>query len=276
MKKAGRHTTLALLKEKARWVRRETVALHGLAPGTRLASSLSCIEILVALYYGGILKFNPKEPFWEKRDRLIISKGHGSIAMYPLLADLGFFDKAELGRICKPGSFLRVIPDPAVPGYETVNGSLGLGLGVGCGIALALKAKQLSNQVFVLSGDGELNEGAVWEAVMCAAQHRLDNLLMIVDRNKMCMLGRCAQIIDLEPLEEKFSVFGWDTLRIDGHNMQQVYTSIKAVASVRNNRPRVIIADTLKGKGVACLEQDPLCHVRMLSAEEVKAALEVL
>ena len=132
------------LKAKAKSVRIETLKIHKAAPETRVASSLSPIELFVSLYYGKILNFNPKDPRDDARDRFIISKGHGSISMYPLLADLGFFDKAELGNVCKNGSFLGGIPDPVIPGYETVNGSLGHGLGVGCGMAVALKAEPKS------------------------------------------------------------------------------------------------------------------------------------
>ncbi len=169
------------LIEKVKHVRRETLVLHYLAPETRVASSLSCVEILVALYYGKILNFKPENIHWEGRDRFIISKGHGAISLFPILADLGFFKKEELSKIGTQGSFLGGIPDPIIPGFETVNGSLGHGLGVACGISLGLKKKKKDESVFVLSGDGELSEGSVWEAVMFAGHHQLDNLILIVD-----------------------------------------------------------------------------------------------
>ena len=148
------------LKQKALWVRQETLKIHRYAPGTRIASSLSDVEIFTVLYYGDILKFDPKNTHWENRDRLIISKGHGAISLYPILADLGYFDKEELGRVCDKDSFLGVIPDPEIPGIETVNGSLGHGLGVACGISIALKRNNSDSKVFVLMGDGELFEGS--------------------------------------------------------------------------------------------------------------------
>ena len=159
------------LKERSVWLRKETLKIHGIAPETRLASSLSDIEIFVALYYGGILKFDPKNQLWEKRDRFIISKPHGAVSLYPILADLGFFSKKELDKVCKQGSLLGGIPDTTIPGFETINGALGHGLGVACGIALGLKNKNLESKVFVLSGDGELFEGAVWEAIMLSLIH---------------------------------------------------------------------------------------------------------
>lgn len=178
---------LPYLQKKAHWVWQETLAIHRRAPETRIASSLSAVEIFVTLYYGEILKFRAHDPFWPERDRFIISKGHGSISMYPILADLGFFPKDALKTVCQPGSFLGGIPDPVIPGYETINGSLGHGLGVATGIALALKKLNRNESVFVLTGDGELHEGANWEAIMFASQHGLDNLNLIIDNNNISM-----------------------------------------------------------------------------------------
>jgi transketolase len=184
------------LKQRANWVRIETLKIHKIAPETRLASSLSAVEILAVLYYGKILKFNSKNIHAENRDRLIISKGHGSISFYPILADCGYFSKDQLSRVCKEGSILGGIPDSIIPGYETINGSLGHGLGVGCGIALALKRKKRKEKVIVIVGDGELYEGSVWEAVMFASEHRLGNLILVVDNNKVCMLDYCYKILN--------------------------------------------------------------------------------
>lgn len=268
--------TTDLLREKALWVRRETLRIHGLAPETRVASSLSAVEIFVALHYGGVMAFDPANPRWEGRDRLIISKGHGSICYYPILADLGYFDPAELDRICLEGSFLGGIPDTLIPGYETINGSLGHGLGVACGMALALKRKKAASTVFVIIGDGELNEGSVWEAIMFAAYHGLDNIVAIVDNNKLCMLDRCDRIIDLEPLERRFSAFNWQCLRIDGHDLDRLCETLVRCKGERGGRPKMVVADTVKGKGVASLEADTLCHVKSLSALEIRTALEEL
>ena len=266
---------LARLQQKALWVRRETLLIHGRAPETRVASSLSAVEILVALRYGGLMTFNPADPRWEGRDRLVISKGHGSICYYPILADLGYFPRQELERVCQPGSFLGGIPDTLIPGYESINGSLGHGLGVACGMALALKRRGSGACVYVLLGDGELNEGSVWEAVMFAAQHGLDNLVAIVDNNKLCMLDRCERVMNLEPLEQRFNAFGWGCRRVDGHDLELLPPAL-AAARAAAGLPQLVIADTAKGKGVAALEGDILCHVRTLAPAEIAAALEVL
>lgn len=257
------------LKQKALEVRKETLRIHGIANETRLASSLSCIEIFVALYYGGILNFNPENINWEERDRFIISKGHGSISLYPILADLGYFDKKELNKVCKKGSFLGGIPDPLIPGYETINGSLGHGLGVACGMALALKRRNRKENVFVLLGDGELYEGSVWEAVMFSGEHRLDNLVLIIDNNKICMLDYCRNILDLEPIEEKFRVHKWAVDRVDGHDIVRLHASLQRLKGAAEGKPKVLIADTVKGKGVPCLEGDPLCHIKSLKQEDI-------
>ena len=261
------------LAEKAAWVRRETLRIHKLAPETRVASSLSDVEIFVALYYGGILSYDPADPRWEGRDRFIVSKGHGGVSLYPILADLGFFDRRHLAHVCRADSFLGAIPDILIPGFETINGSLGQGLGVACGIARGLTNKQSPAGVYVLVGDGELYEGSVWEAVMFAAHHRQDNLTLIVDSNKISMLGHCRSILNLLPLEEKFAAFGWDVAAVDGHDVRAVHEQLGRFAAARQGRPKVLVANTVKGKGVPALEQDVLCHVRTLNAQEALAAM---
>lgn len=262
------------LKRKSRQVWRETLKIHRACPETRIASSLSCVEILVALHYGGVLRFDPKNPLDEARDRLIISKGHGSISYYPILADLGFIDKSELGAPGAPGNALKAIPDTLIPGYETVNGSLGHGLGVGIGMALGLKAKGSDRKVFVLMGDGELNEGSVWEAVMLAGHHKLDNLCVIIDANGLCMLDHCRNIVDLEPIGAKFEAFGWEAGRVDGHDEAALATLLGRFAARRPGQaPFCVVAETVKGRGVPALETDSLCHVKSLKPEAIDALL---
>ncbi len=264
------------LKKTATWVRRETIRIHSAAPGTRLASSLSDIEIFVALYYGKILNFDPKNPFNPDRDRFIISKGHGSISLYPILADLGFFEKAELGKVCTDGSFLGAIPDPIIPGYETVNGSLGHGPGVAAGMAYALRLKKSSSHVFIIAGDGELYEGAAWEALMFAGHHKLNNITLIIDHNKASMLGFCKDIIDLNPFDEKLKAFNWEVKIIDGHNMEEVYDTLIKSKNDHSMFPRAIIANTIKGRGVERLENDPLSHIRSLTPDEANLLINKL
>lgn len=258
------------LVEKSLWVRKETLNIHKIAQDTRIASSLSCVEIFVALYYGKVLKFNPADITWDERDRFIISKGHGAISLYPILADMGYFDKEELNNVCKEGSFLGGIPDSIIPGFETINGSLGHGLGVACGIALALKRKNKGETVFVLLGDGELYEGSVWEAVMFAGEHKLDNLVLILDNNKVCMLDFCKNILDMESLEEKFKAFKWDVTIVDGHDVEMVHNFLINLKRDRNGIPKILIANTIKGKGVPSLETDSLSHVKNVTPDKIK------
>ena len=268
--------TVDQLRQKADWLRKETLRVHAAAPETRVASALSCVELLTALYYGGVLRFRPAEPYWEDRDRFIASKGHGTLCMCVALADLGFFPKEALRGVCKPGSFIGSIPDPSIPGYETVNGSLGHGLGVACGIAVALRAKASPRDVVVLLGDGELNEGSVWEAIMFAGEHGLDNLTAIVDKNGAGMLGFSRETIDLDPLEGKFAQFRWDAVAVDGHDMAALQPALAALKQKRGGRPKVLVANTVKGKGVPRLEADPLSHIRMLKPREIEDLIESL
>jgi transketolase len=258
------------LKERAARVRAETLRIHAAAPETRVASSLSAVEIYVCLFYGGLLRHNPADPRDPARDRLIVSKGHGSISLYPILADRGFFPKEELQRVCRPGSFLGGIPDPVIPGYETVNGSLGHGPGVGAGMALALKRHGSDRRVVVVTGDGELHEGAVWEAFLFAAQHKLDNLVLIVDDNSRCMMDDTARVVGLAPLADKFRAFGWSAAEADGHDVEALRAAIGAAQASDYPGPRAVIAHTVKGKGAPSLEGDPLCHVRTLTPQEVE------
>ena len=262
------------LHHKAREIRRETIRIHGIFPETRIASSLSPVEILVSLYYGGILAYDPRNPKWEARDRLIVSKGHGGIALYPILSDVGFFEPALLDTISQQNSMFGSIPDCAVPGIETINGSLGHGLGVAAGVALGLRAKGNPANVFVLVGDGELYEGAVWEAMMFAAHQQLSNLCVIVDNNKISMLDFCANTLDHAPLWKKFDAFGLNVQSADGHDLAQLYPALRALKQTPASGPKLLIAQTVKGKGVPALEGDPLCHVRSLSQEDVAKLLE--
>ncbi|QSH41604.1 transketolase [Lentisphaerota bacterium ZTH] len=263
-----------LLEQKTQDVWRETLMLHKRSPETRVASSLSCVEILVAMYYGGILKYDPADPDWEGRDRFIVSKGHGSISLYPILADLGFFPEEELMRIGQAGSFLGSIPDPVIPGYETVNGSLGHGLGVACGMAVGLDRKKSSSQVFVMVGDGELYEGSNWEALMFAGHHGLNNLTLIVDHNKISMLDFCDNIISHGSLAEKFRAFDWKVAEFDGHNIEEAHRHLEAARNDNSSGPIALIAHTVKGKGGGHLENDSLCHIKSLKPEHVDELLE--
>ncbi|MQA51732.1 transketolase [Pseudomonas piscis] len=264
----------AKLSEKADWVWRETLKIHQRSPETRVASSLSPIELFVTLYYGGFLRQKPTEPLWPGRDRCIISKGHGSLCMYPILADLGFFPATELERVCMAGSFLGGIPDPVIPGYETINGSLGHGVGVGAGMALALKRLEHDQRVYVVTGDGELHEGSNWEAFMFAAQHRLDNLTVLVDNNQISMLGATDEIVSHRDLEAKFNAFGWQAQVVnDGHSPQAIAKALNISRANDQGKPQAIIVNTRKGHRVPGLESAPLSHITPIAPNLIEQLL---
>lgn len=262
------------LKSKALDIRKRTIMIHSKAQDSRIASSLSCVDILTVLFYERILKYQKGNPSWEHRDRLIISKGHGSICFYPILADIDYISDKDIESVCVDGSRLGSIPDAIIPGYETINGSLGHGLGVGCGISLALKTQKRKERVFILMGDGELNEGAVWEAVMLAAEKKLDNIILIIDSNKISMLDYCKNIINLEPLQDKFKAFNWKVYTVNGHDVNGLKNVFKKLLSDKYRGPKVLIADTVKGKGVSFLENDPLCHIKNIKPDMIKAVME--
>jgi transketolase len=181
--------------------------------------------------------------------------------MYPILADLGYFAMEELQHVCEAGSFLGGIPDPIIPGYETVNGSLGHGLGVATGMALGLKRKMRDRSVFVVAGDGELHEGANWEAIMFASQQKLDNLHLIVDDNRISMLGFTDDIVSHGDLTSRLSAFGWECMEVDGHDVIAVQTALHKQKIIANGKPKALIARTIKGHGVPGLENAPLSHI---------------
>ena len=195
--------------------------------------------------------------------------------MYPILADLGYFDEKELLNVGKKGSFLGSIPDPLIPGYETINGSLGHGLGVGAGMAYGLKNSNSNEKVVVLVGNGELQEGSNWEAIMFAKQYNLSNLIVIVDSNKKQMLDFSKNILDIEPISDKFKSFGWESIEVkDGHNTADLLEGLKKAFFNDSIAPKVVIANTIKGKGVDKLEKSPLAHVLSLSDEEIEETIK--
>ena len=221
-----------------------------------IGGAYSCTEILVAMYYGGVLKYDPKNPKWDERDRFILSKGHAAISLYAVLADLGFFSKSEL-ELFNNGGILGEHPDINIPGIEINSGSLGHGLGVGAGMALAARMDKKNYRTFVLLGDGECNEGSVWEAAMFAAHHNLDNLTAIVDLNGLCIHGTTEEINHIDPLDKKFEAFGWYVETMDGHNVDEIVSKMKDNDS---GKPKIIIASTVKGKGVSFMENIASWH----------------
>jgi transketolase len=244
------------LEVKAKYLRKtafETVIKAGKG---HLGGSLSSVEILVALYYGGILKYDVQNPKWEDRDRFILSKGHANNVLHVVLADLGFYPKTELDSYTKDGCVLGGHCDPNVPGIEIVSGSLGHGLGIGCGIALGARLDNKDFMTYVLLGDGECQEGSVWEAISFASHHNLNNLVAIVDRNGLGAEEFTESTCQLEPLANRWSAFGWEAFTVQGHNIPVLIWALKN----KSDRPKVIIANTIKGKGISELENKPKAH----------------
>lgn len=267
---------LDYLNEKARSIRRNTFEMVITAGKGHLGGSLSCTEILVALYYGGILRFDPINPRWEDRDIFILSKGHANNSLFVVLADLGFFPVSELANFSKNGSMLCQHCDPQVPGIETISGSLGHGLGIASGIALGKKLQGKNNRVFVLMGDGECQEGSVWEAAMFASHHHLDNLIAFIDRNRLSSEEFTENTSHLEPLEDKWKAFGWNVKTVNGHSIEELLTAMDGCRTSRTGMPLMIIANTVKGKGISSLENQPRSHHSVPKGEEIIKAREEL
>ncbi len=257
---------------------RNTVLEMGYAHGGHISTSFSCMEILVALYYGNVLRIDPNDHAWPERDRFILSKGHAETALYAVLADRGFFPAAWLQEnyrrgLCRLGGHV----DSKVPGVELSTGSLGHGLGVGCGLALGARMDRLAWATFVMLGDAECSEGSVWEAAMFAAQHRLGNLVAIVDRNAIGSLDHTRNYVALEPLADKWRAFGWEVVEVErGHDFAALLAALPAGRPLEGERPRVAIVHTVKGKGISFMEDDPVWHVRAVTADLIERAREDL
>lgn len=238
-----------------------------------VTSCLSCIDLLVALYYGKILRYDTVNPKWEGRDRFVLSKGQASPALYTILADLGFFDKKELKSFTKLNGKFSVHLQKDVPGVELTVGSLGQGYGIAAGMARSAKMNRELHNVFAILGDGECYEGSIWETAMFASHNNLNNLITIVDRNYLCVTDFTENLVALEPMEDRWSSFGFNTIRIDGHSFEQILQALKPLRTRNSAKPTVIIADTIKGEGVESLCYDPLWHGRAPRDEAAKQSL---
>ena len=239
-----------------------------------LASSFSSVEILTALYQGGVLRVDPVNPSWPQRDRFILSKGHASLALYVNLVARGFLPEEELRTFCQPGSRLGGEPCAEIPGVEATTGSLGHGLGVGLGMALALKAQQSDARVYVLVGDGECEEGTIWEAVMAAPRYQLDNLTVILDQNGLQKMDAIESIMGFHSWTERWRAFDWEVSDVDGHDVQAIVNCLQAPHAT--TKPRLIVAHTVKGKGVSLMENQPDWHWRMPNRKETKVFMREL
>lgn len=263
------------LKKKAITIRQEIIKMTSKANSGHLGGSLSCVDILVALYFHQ-LKCNPQNPSWPDRDRFILSKGHAAPAFYATLALKGYFPKEELSTLRSINSRLQGHPDNRkTPGVEASTGSLGQGLSVGIGMALGFKLANRGNYVYVLVGDGELNEGQMWEAAMFANHYKIDNITVLVDRNHGQNDGRTKEIMSLEPISTKWAAFGWNVLEVDGHNIKDILDILDRSMENRG-KPVAIIAETVKGKGVPLIEGNNDYHAKPLPDELVSQAVEEL
>lgn len=273
---AGRPSIAEL--EKIAKVLRKHIILNTTAAGSgHPTSSMSAVEIATALFFGGVLRHDPKNPSWPDRDRFILSKGHAAPLLYAALAESGYFSVDLLPTLRRLGSPLEGHPNMRrLPGVEASTGSLGQGLSIGVGCALAARMDKRPTRTYVVTGDGEVAEGQVWEAVMSAAKFGLDNLVAIVDQNGYQQTGATKDVLDLKPLGPKFEAFGWFAQEIDGHDLGQVFAALDKAAATKG-RPSAIVARTAKGYPIQkLLAADPNHHGKPLSKEEAAKALELL
>jgi transketolase len=264
------------LIKKSKWIRSQTLEMIISAGKGHIGGAFSCTDILVALYYGGILRFDWSDKDWDKRDRFILSKGHSGAALYAILADFGYFPASELHNYQKEGCILGGHPDRKIPGIEADTGSLGHGLGIGAGLALSAKMDKKDFMTVVLLGDGECCEGSVWEAAMFAARHKLDNLVGIVDKNGLCVTDRIEDCVALDPLDAKWKAYGWDVIVVNGHCFESLLSAFDDFRSRENGKPLMVIANTIKGKGISFMEGNLKWHHSVPKGEELEIARKEL
>jgi len=262
------------LEKKAVEIRKDIVKMLTLAKSGHTGGSLSIVEILIALYYNA-LRNDPKNPKWPERDRFLLSKGHACPALYAVLADKGYFPKDKLWTLRKLGSQLQGHPQIGLPGVEISSGSLGQGLSIANGIALAARMDKSDIRVYCLMGDGETNEGQVWEAAMTGAHYKLDNVCGIIDFNKLQIDGFCCEVKDMAPFIHKWQDFGWHTIETDGHSIKDLISAFDAASKVKG-KPTVIIAHTVKGKGVSFVENKAEWHGVAPKNDEYERAMKEL
>lgn len=262
------------LEDKAKQIRRLIIQMVTKAGSGHPGGSLSSTDLLTCLYFS-VLTHNSKEPKWPNRDRFHMSKGHCCPLWYAVLAMSGYFDVEELWSLRKLGSILQGHPDWRTPGVDVASGSLGQGLSVSVGMALAARIDKRNYRVYCLLGDGEIQEGQVWEAAMAAAHYCCDNLCAILDYNGFQIDGEVKEIMNIEPLADKWHSFGWHTILIDGHNIKEILAAFREAKGIKG-KPTIIIAQTTKGKGVSFMENVVDFHGRAPTPEEAKIALEEL
>lgn len=270
----GRNVSEEFLADRAKFIRLETLRLTRIAGAGHYSSTFSAAELFAALYYAH-LRLDPANPKWPDRDRFVLSKGHAAIGLYPVLADLGFYEPSRLDDFTRLGSAFGDHPDmKKIPGIDFSSGSLGHGLSIALGMALAGRLQGRSYRTYCMLGDGELNEGQIWEAAMAAGQFKLAGLVGIVDRNQLCIDGPTEKVMSVEPLHTRFESFGWDVKRIDGHDLKTILETLDDLRPAGEGRPQMIIADTIKGRGVKHMELSLDWHVGNLVGADYDDAYE--
>lgn len=263
--------TITDLETKSFEIRKSVLSMIVAAHASHIAPAYSIVELLVYLY-DRVLHINPKKPNEKDRDRFLLSKGWGISALYAVLAKKGFFNERKLKEYCTDGSkFIGIATYNGTPGIEGSTGSIGHGLPLGIGMALGMKIQKMKSNVYVLMGDGEMDEGTTWESALIAAHHRLNNLTAIIDYNKWQSFGRTNEVLNLEPLKDKWISFGWNVVEINGHDFSEIAHAFAAVAKEKN-RPSMIIAHTIKGKGLSAIEDDNDFHYKTPREAELHMA----
>lgn len=270
----GRNISEEFLADRAKFIRLETLRLTRIAGAGHYSSTFSAAELFSALYYAH-LRIDPANPKWPDRDRFVLSKGHAAIGLYPVLADLGFYEASKLDDFTRLGSAFGDHPDmKKIPGIDFSSGSLGHGLSVALGMAIAGRMQGRDYRTYCMLGDGELNEGQIWEAAMAAGHFKLRGLVAIVDRNQLSIDGPTEKVMSVEPIHGRFEAFGWDVKRIDGHDLKAILSTLDGLAPAGEGKPQIIVADTIKGRGVRHMELSLDWHVGNLVGADYDNAYE--
>lgn len=264
------------LEEKALDLRRRIIALCKISGAGHITSSLSAVDIMNALYNGGLMRFDGKRPDWSERDRFILSKGHATLALYNVLCDVGFVTQEEVNTFCQKGSKFGGHTTTSVAGCECYSGSLGHGLSFGVGAALCARVMKADYLTYVLTGDGECQEGSIWEAAMSIAHYNLTNLIWIIDKNNIQLCDRVENVMRLEPFDEKLKAFGFETRVIDGHCYNDIITALKIDRGNLPAKPVAVVCNTIKGKGVPLMEDKSDWHGRKPNRDELSIIAEQL
>lgn len=261
------------LTGKSKWLRQEIFKLVVTAKKGHIPSSFSLVEFLTYLFFNSKINLTSSNLSDTKRDKIIISKGHAAMALYPIFAELGIIPKEELSNFCKKDALLKLYADPSIPGVETVTGSLGNGFGIAAGMAFDLKRKNNPGKIFAILGDGECYEGSVWESAMFIAHNNLNNLITVIDENKLCIMGKTDDCLSLGDLDKKWKAFGFNVYRVDGHDLLKIHSAFE---QMNFDKPVCLILDTVKGKGISFMEEKALWHNRIPVGEYLEIAKKEL